>query len=467
MIPARLEPLLRADGVPMSLARRFADAGCPLYLVGGSVRDALLDRERDLEHDFTTSARPAEIKEIVAGWADEVFTVGEAFGTIGMVKGGMVVEVTTFRSEVYRDESRKPQVAFSDDLDTDLSRRDFTVNATALRLLPEPEIIDPYGGLADLGSGVLRTPLDPAIAFGDDPLRMLRLYRFMGVLGFTADPAAEQAVRAMGSRLEIISAERIREELDKLIVGEHVEEALWGLVDSGLAAEFLPELTALGSQHDPMHRHKDVLAHTIAVVGKCPAGRIVRLAALFHDVGKPETRDFGPGGVSFHHHEVVGARLTRSRLQELRYSKDDVSAISRLVYLHMRPHTFKMGWTDRAVRRYVRDAGPLLEELNLLVRCDVTTANPKKERAILRRIDELEERIAELREQEELDAMRPPLDGHAVMEYLGVEPGPLVGEAMHLLLEHRIDEGPYGEEEAYRLLDGWAAERGLSSGAGG
>jgi len=461
MIPARIEPLLRVDGVPMALARLFEDAGHSLYLVGGSVRDALLDRGRHQEHDFTTDAHPPRIKEIVAGWADDVFTVGEAFGTIGLIKDGILVEVTTFRSEVYRDESRKPQVAFSDDIGTDLSRRDFTVNATALRLLPEPEIIDPHGGLADLGAGVLRTPLDPAIAFGDDPLRMLRLYRFVSVLGFSTDPEAEQAVRAMGSRLGIISAERIREELDRLIVGDHVEEALWGLVDGGLAAEFLPELTALGSQHDPMHRHKDVLAHTIAVVGKCPADRIVRLAALFHDVGKPGTRAYGPGGVSFHHHEVVGARLTRARLRELRYSKSDVAAISQLVYLHMRPHTFKMGWTDRAVRRYVRDAGPLLDRLNALVRGDVTTANPRKERAILSRIDELEECIVDLRRREELDAMRPPIDGHAVMEFLGVPPGPLVGEAMSMLLEHRIDEGPYSGEEAYELLRSWAGERGL------
>jgi poly(A) polymerase len=265
----------------------------------------------------------------------------------------------------------------------------------------------------------------------------------------------------MGDRLSIVSAERIRDELDKLMVGDHVEDGLWGLVRSGLTTRFLPELTGLALQQDPEHRHKDVLAHTIAVVGRCPPDRIVRLAALFHDIGKPATREFGPGGVSFHHHEVVGARMTRRRLRELRYPRDEVDRISQLVYLHMRAHTFKQGWTDRAVRRYVRDAGDLLDPLNTLVRCDVTTRNKRRERAIVRRIDELEQRIALLREQEELDRIRPPIDGHAVMAFLGVPPGPLVGEAMDVLLEHRLDEGPYPEEEAYRLLRSWAEARGL------
>jgi len=288
----------------------------------------------------------------VAGWADEMYTVGEAFGTVGLLKDGVRLEVTTFRAEVYRGDSRKPVVQYSDDLETDLSRRDFTVNATALRLVPAPEIIDPYGGLADLGAGLLRTPLDPGIAFEDDPLRMLRLFRFVSVLGFRAADEAVAAVRAMRERLAIVSAERVRDELDKLLKGDHVEEGLWGLVESGLAGEFLPELIALRLQQDPIHQHKDVLAHTIAVVGRCPPDRLLRLAALFHDVGKPDTRSFGPGGVAFHHHEVVGARLTRHRLKELRYPKDEIEQVSGLVYLHLRPHTLKMGWTDRAVRRY-------------------------------------------------------------------------------------------------------------------
>jgi poly(A) polymerase len=287
---------------------------------------------------------------------------------------------------------------------------------------------------------------------------MLRLYRFTATLGFAPDPSAEEAAVAMRERLGIISAERIREELDRLILGEHVATGLEGIVRSGLGEVFLPELTALAVQQDPLHRHKDVLAHTIAVVAKCPPDRIVRLAALFHDIGKPDTRDFAEDGVSFHHHEVVGARMTRHRMRQLRYSKDDIAAVANLVYLHMRPHTFKMGWTDRAVRRYVRDAGPLLDRLNTLVRCDVTTRNAKRARQIQNRIDELEERIATLREQEELDAIRPPIDGNRVMEILGIPPGPTVGEVMKMLLEYRLDEGPYSEDDAERLVRAWAEE---------
>jgi poly(A) polymerase len=290
------------------------------------------------------------------------------------------------------------------------------------------------------------------VSFADDPLRMLRLYRFASTLGFTPDRITEVAAEEMRERLLIVSAERIRDELDRLIVGEHVTEGLEGIVRSGLADVFLPELPALGLQQDPVHRHKDVLAHTIAVVAQCPPDRVTRLAALFHDIGKPATREFGDGGVSFHHHEVVGARMTRARMRELRYSKDDTRTVSDLVFLHMRPHTFKMGWTDRAVRRYVRDAGPLLDRLNTLVRCDVTTRNEKKARQIQRRIDELEERIVVLREQEELDAIRPPIDGNQVMEILGISPGPEVGEVMKMLLDHRLDEGPYDEDEAERLV---------------
>ncbi|MFQ5947330.1 MAG: CCA tRNA nucleotidyltransferase [Acidimicrobiia bacterium] len=465
MIPSRLEHVLRADATPMKLARLFADAGFELYLVGGSVRDALLDRQqeglRPGDYDFATGARPQQTKEIVAGWADDVFTVGEAFGTIGVLHGDNVLEITTFRSDVYRDESRKPVVEFSDNIETDVSRRDFTVNALALRMLPEPQMLDPYGGLTDLNEKVLRTPLDPEVSFEDDPLRMLRLYRFTSTLSFTPDPKAEEAVTRLRQRLGIVSSERIRDELSKLLLGDKVGAALWGLVRSGLAEEFIPEVPALGVEQDPLHRHKHVLAHTIAVVEKCPPDLVVRLAALFHDVGKPATREMGKEGVTFHHHEVVGARMTKSRLRALRYSKQESGDVARLVYLHMRPHTYKMGWTDRAVRRYVRDAEHLLEPLNALVRCDVTTRDRQRARAIGRRIDELERRIAELRTREELERLRPPIDGHQVMEFLGIEPGPKVGEAIEMLTEHRIDEGPYTEEEAFVLLRRWAGEQGL------
>ena len=456
MIPSRLEALFAVGSPAQQLGELFDSQGYELYLVGGSVRDAFLGVPTN-DLDFATNARPDLIAEIVDGWADAVFRVGEQFGTIGATHGGQVHEITTFRSDVYREDSRKPRVEFSDDIETDLSRRDFTVNAMAVRLTGGdlPEIVDPFQGLADLGAQTLRTPMEPEVSFGDDPLRMLRLYRFVATLGFSPDPAAEEAVVRMRQRLDIISAERIRDELSKLLVGEHVAKGLWGLVQSRLADEFLPELSALALEQDPVHHHKDVLAHTIAVVAKTSPDEVLRLAALFHDVGKPATREFGQQGVSFHHHEVVGARLTRYRMRELRYSKDTIRDVAQLVFLHMRPHTYKMGWTDSAVRRYVRDAGELLPRLNELVRCDVTTRSRKRANAISRRIDELEERIAELRKQEELDALRPPIDGHDVMAHLELPPGREVGEAMRLLTEHRIEHGPFEPEEAYRLLDEW------------
>jgi poly(A) polymerase len=459
--PERLKAVLTDD--IRDLAARFAEAGHSLYLVGGSVRDVLLNRTvSDL--DFTTDARPDEIERIGEPWASSLFLTGREFGTIGLVKHGEVHEVTTYRSEMYRDDSRKPTVTFGDSLEDDLARRDFTVNAMAITvpaLADDPPVMhDPYGGLADLASGVLRTPLSATELFSDDPLRMLRLFRFMSTLGFTPDRSALEAVGEMGDRLAIISAERIRTEFDKLLVGSNVVAALEALVVSGLAEYFIPEIPALAVEQDPVHRHKDVLAHTIAVVGKADANRDeprleVRLAALLHDIGKPATRQYEKGGVTFHHHEVVGARMARKRMKELRYANDMIEAVGQLVFLHMRPHTYKMGWTDAAVRRYVRDAGPLLDQLNELVRSDVTTRNERRARAISNRIDELEVRIAELREQEELDALRPPIDGNQVMEHLGIEPSRKVGEIMKRLLEKRIEDGPYTEEEAFALLDEW------------
>lgn len=460
MIPERLGSVLTEDVT--DLAARFRSEGFDLYLVGGSVRDAMLGRPvADL--DFTTPARPDDIDRIGGAWASSTFQAGRDFGTIGLVRNGQTFEVTTFRSEVYRDDSRKPHVTFSDSISEDLSRRDFSVNAMALRISSEPgeqpEMVDPFDGLADLSLRVLRTPMDPAISFGDDPLRMLRLFRFMSTLGFEPDPVSLAAVSEMKERIRIVSAERIRNEFDKLMVGDHVESALFALVDSGLADEFIPEIPALAVEQDPVHRHKDVLAHTIAVVGKTRPDLRIRLAALFHDIGKPDTREFTSGGVTFHHHEVVGARMTRRRMKELRYPKDLTDGVSELVFLHMRPHTYKMGWTDSAVRRYVRDAGPVLDDLNELVRCDVTTRNKRRAAAISNRLDELEERIAVLREQEELDRLRPPIDGNDVMRYLDLEPSRTVGEIMELLLERRIEDGPYSEDEAYRMLDAWRIDQ--------
>lgn len=459
MVPKRLQWLLDPDGVPVRLARLFDRAGFRLYLVGGSMRDALLGRPHD-DLDFATDAHPEQIREVVEEWADAVFTVGQAFGTIGVVRNGHVHEVTSFRSEVYRNDSRKPVVRFTDDLETDLSRRDFTVNAMALQL-PEPMLVDPYGGLADLNEKILRTPLAPEISFSDDPLRMLRLFRFMATLKFTPDPATLRAVVDMHTRMAIVSAERIRVELSKLLTAPRPSTALRGLVRAGLAGEIIPELPALGMEQDPVHRHKDVLAHTLAVVDKTEPKLELRLAALLHDIGKPATRAFGEGGATFHHHEVVGARMARERLTALRFPKQVVDDVAKLVFLHLRPHTFKMGWTDSAVRRYVRDAGPLLDDLNQLIRCDVTTRNELRAKRIRQTIDELEERIADLGAREELAALRPPIDGHQVMGFLGLPPGPLVGEVMRMLLEHRIEHGPYEAEEAYRLVREWADGRGM------
>ena len=452
MIPPRLEPLV-AETRP--LADRFAAEGFTLYLVGGVVRDAILDRLGSRDLDFTTDAPPDDIERIVRPLADAVWTQGKRFGTIGAKRGDQILEITTHRAEAYTPDSRKPDVRFSTSIEADLSRRDFTVNAMALRLGDELELVDPYGGIADLAAGRLRTPLSPEESFTDDPLRMLRAARFLSGYGLEPDEDLVDAVKRLHGRLEIVSAERIRDELDKLMVVASPAPGLWFLTNTGLADEFLPELPALGLEQDPIHRHKDVLAHTIAVVEKTSPDRILRLAALFHDVGKPKTRSIGPNGVSFHHHEVVGARITRDRMRALRYPVEDIEAVTKLVELHLRFHTYKMGWTDSAVRRYVRDAGPLLDELNELTRCDCTTRNKRRADELARRMDDLEVRIAQLREREELDAIRPDLDGRAVMELLDVPAGPVVGKALAFLLELRMEEGPLGEPEAERRLREW------------
>ena len=460
MVPERLQPLLESV---RPLAERFDAAGFRLYLVGGVVRDAVLGRPLYQDLDFTTDARPFETRLLVEGWAESVWTQGERFGTIGFIKGGHRYEVTTHRGEAYSPDSRKPDVVFADAVEDDLARRDFTVNAMALSL-PDARLIDPFGGVDDLAAHRLRTPLAPEESFSDDPLRMLRAARFLAGYSLVPEPGLVSAVRALRGRLEIVSAERIRDELDKLLAVAKPGKGLWFLVETGLADEFLPELPALALEQDPVHRHKDVLAHTIAVVERTDAGdRLLRLAALFHDVGKPKTRSFGPEGVSFHHHEVVGARMTEERMRALRYSHDDIAAVRRLVELHLRFHGYSSEWTDSAVRRYARDAGPLLEQLNALTRADCTTRNKAKASMLASRMDALEDRIAELREREELDALRPDLDGRRVMERLGVAPGPVVGEALSYLMELRIEEGPLGSEEAVRRLDAWWAARGRSS----
>ena len=441
------------------LGERFRDAGKQLYLVGGAVRDALLGRS-GTEMDFATDARPAEVIQILQGWADSRYLVGIRFGTVGARKAEFQVEITTFREEMYLNDSRHPHVTFAKDIDTDLSRRDFTFNAMAVRL-PEGEFLDPYRGLHDLASRRLRTPLEPEVSFGDDPLRMLRAARFVSTLDMRPDPAVVRAIERMRDRLRIVSAERIRDELSKLLVGAHADRALDLLVQTGLAEVFLPELPALQLEQDPVHRHKDVLRHTFAVVMRCEPDLVLRLAALLHDVGKPKTRRINPEGVQFHHHEVVGARMAEARLRELRYPNEVVADVVTLVEMHLRFHTYRLGWSDGAVRRYIRDAGPLLDRLNQLVRADCTTRNPRRAAELAALQDELEERIARLAEEEGVAAIRPPLDGNQVMEHLGIPPGPLVGEALTHLLELRMDRGPIDEDEAFRLLDDWARNKAL------
>ena len=457
MIPDRLRPVLERTA---PLAERFAASGYKLYLVGGVVRDLLLGRDmsdgRDI--DLTTDALPAETKRLVKGWADSVWTQGERFGTIGCQTDGWTFEITTHRAEAYDPESRKPEVVFSGVIEADLSRRDFTVNAMALSL-PDPVLIDPFGGAEDLAAGRLRTPLSPEESFSDDPLRMLRAARFLAGYGLAPDDELLAAATSMCERLSIVSAERIRDEFDKLMVVDDPTPGLWFLADTGLMDQFLPEFSLMRLEQDPIHRHKDVLTHTIAVIGKTSTNRLVRLSALYHDVGKPRTRAIGDAGVSFHHHEVVGARMTRERMKALKYSTEDVEAVTRLVFLHLRFHTYKMGWTDSAVRRFVRDAGDLLPELIELTRCDCTTRNERKAQELSRRMDELEVRIDELLAREELASLRPDLDGNTVMSHLGLAPGRDVGNALDFLMELRLEEGPLGEVEAKRRLDAWWAER--------
>ncbi|MET0191541.1 MAG: CCA tRNA nucleotidyltransferase [Pseudonocardia sediminis] len=460
--------LLDVPEVADELATRFRERGHRLYLVGGSVRDALLHRASG-DLDFTTDARPEAILEIVHGWADAVWDTGIAFGTVGARRRADTIEITTFRADSYDGASRNPEVRFGDDITGDLVRRDFSVNAMAVDLTDGPEhrrFVDPHGGLAALAQGVLDTPAAPEQSFSDDPLRMLRAARFVSQLGFTPADRVLAALREMASQLSRITAERVQAEFSKLILGEHPRRALELMVDTGLAELVVPEVPAMQLETDEHMQHKDVYTHSLVVmeqaIGKETDGPdlVLRLAALLHDIGKPATRRKEPDGrVSFHHHEVVGAKMTRKRLKELRYPKAVIDDVCQLVYLHLRFHGYGKGeWTDSAVRRYVTDAGPLLERLHRLVRSDCTTRNRRRANALQRSYDSLEDRIAELREQEELDAIRPDLDGNRIMELLGVGPGPAVGKAYKHLLALRMEQGPLGAERAEAELRAWAAE---------
>jgi poly(A) polymerase len=448
---------LDVPSIAKELGARFVEAGHELHLVGGSVRDLLLHRASP-DLDFATSAHPDETTRVLRGWAEQRYLVGVRFGTVGAMKDGHRLEITTFRQEVYAHEHRKPTVTFGDDIETDLSRRDFTINAMAVQL-PDGAFVDPHGGVRHLAARVLDTPLEPEISFGDDPLRMLRAARFVSQLDVEATARVVASMEAMCDRLEIVSPERVGEELSKLLVGEHPGKGLALLVSTGLADAILPELAALELEQDPVHQHKDVLRHTYAVVERCERDEVLRLAALLHDIGKPATRQITPEGVQFHHHEVVGARMAEKRLRELRYPNSVIDDVRTLVEMHLRFHGYGEGWSDAAVRRYVRDAGPLLDKLNQLSRADVTTRSERRAATFRALQDDLEERIARLAEQENLDALRPPLDGKQVMEHLGIEPGPKVGQALEFLMEARMERGPIPEDEAYALLDAWANER--------
>jgi poly(A) polymerase len=460
---------LATSAVVDRLARAFASAGHELALVGGPVRDAFLGRVvNDL--DFTTSARPDDILAVVSPISETQWDMGRDFGTIGALVLGEPVEITTYRADAYDGETRKPVVEFGDSLEGDLTRRDFSINAMALRL-PDRVLVDPSGGMEDLLAARLRTPTSPEVSFGDDPLRMLRAARFTSQLEFTATEEIVAAMTAMASRIEIVSAERISAELSRLLLTDSPRAGIQLLVDTGLAEFVLPEIPALRLEIDEHAHHKDVYQHSLTVLeqaigyekarGHSP-DLVLRLASLLHDIGKPATKRVEAHGVvSFHHHDVVGAKLAAKRLSALRFDKETIGAVARLIELHLRFFGYSEGvWTDSAVRRYVRDAGPLLERLHILTRADVTTRNRRKADQLGFAYDDLEARIAEIAEAEGIAAVRPDLDGEQIMRILDLKPGREVGEAYRFLLELRLDEGPLGAETAEARLRTWWAERG-------
>jgi poly(A) polymerase len=450
----------------IALANLFESGGYEFSVVGGPVRDLILDRPiTDL--DFTTNATPEQIISLVEPWADNVWDVGIAFGTVGVRKKNFQAEITTYRSEVYRHESRKPEVKFGTTLEDDLVRRDFTINAMAVRL-PEFIFVDPFGGVEDLSKKLIRTPRAPELSFSDDPLRMMRAARFTSQLGFTPVVDVLLAITQMADRITIVSAERIRDEFSKLILGQHPATGLEILEGTKLAEHIIPELPALQLEIDEHHKHKDVYEHSLIVMQQaidletthepvCEPDLVLRLAALLHDIGKPKTRRFeSGGGVSFHHHEVVGAKIVRKRLTAMRYPREVVDAVSKLTELHLRFHGYGQGqWTDSAVRRYVRDAGDELSRLHKLTRADCTTRNQRRAAILSATYDDLEERISILEKEEELKSIRPDLDGNDIMEILGVPAGPKVGKAYNYLLNVRLDEGPLSRAEAISRLEAW------------
>jgi poly(A) polymerase len=474
-IAAELATTALTQRAPLAneLAKRFSAAGFKLALVGGPVRDAILGRlGNDL--DFTTDALPEDTKKLLTGFVEVIWETGREFGTIAGKRGDVTIEVTTYRSENYDPESRKPEVSFGENIEGDLKRRDFTVNAMALELTTNPPtFIDLFDGVTDLAKKVLRTPGTAEDSFSDDPLRMMRAARFMSQLDFEVDESIVKAITEMAERIKIISAERVRDEFTKTLMSSNPRLGLALLVDTGLANYILPELPKLKLEIDEHHHHKDVYEHTLKVLEQAISledrlggpNLVIRLAALLHDIGKPKTRELIPGGgVSFHHHEVVGSRMAKERLKALRFSNDEISDVSQLVFLHLRFHGYGGGeWTDSAVRRYIRDSEHLLTHLHVLTRADCTTRNQRKAEALSKTYDSLEERITQLMEQEELEKIRPDLDGVEIMEILKIKPSPLVGKAYQYLLDLRMEQGPLGNEKAISELLKWWAENGPKS----
>ncbi|GAA5106175.1 CCA tRNA nucleotidyltransferase [Haloechinothrix salitolerans] len=463
---------MRISPIADELTTRFVQAGHQLFLVGGSVRDALLGRLSD-DLDFTTSARPAEILKLVRGWADAVWETGIEFGTVGVTKGGTQLEITTFRTDTYDRVSRDPDVVFGESIEGDLKRRDFTVNAMAIDLSAK-RFVDPYGGMDALSDRLLDTPAAPEESFADDPLRMLRAARFVSQLEFTPSRRVVTAMTDMAGEITRITAERVQAELSKLMLGAKPRLGIELMTHTGLAEHIIPEVPGMRLAIDEHHQHKDVYEHSLTVLDQAidletrhePTSGpdlVLRLAALLHDIGKPATRKFTEGGgVTFHHHEVVGAKMARKRLRKLRYPKDVINDVSQLVFLHLRFHGYGKGeWTDSAVRRYVTDAGELLPKLHKLVRADCTTRNRRKAAALQRTYDDLEERIQRIAEEEDLAKVRPDLDGNEIMRLLNLPPGPMVGKAWQYLKDLRLDKGPLEHEEAVAALREWAKEQGL------
>lgn len=449
MVPTTLLKVLKENTFLEDVATFYKNAGFQLYLVGGAVRDGILDIPTE-DFDFTTDATADESLMLFKNNGYQTTEIGKAFGTIEALYENFSLHVTTFREDSYKDTSRKPEISSSNNLENDLKRRDFTINAIAYDLL-ENKLIDPYSGLKDLSQGVITTPDSADISFSDDPLRMLRACRFVSSHGFSPDPDTFEAIKKNIDRIEIVSNERIRDELNKLLIGDNPSLGIRAFVESGLSLKIMPELDKLKIEVDPKHHHKDVYEHTLVVVERVSPNIVSRLAALLHDIGKPNTKGIDNGKVHFRHHEVVGARISEQILKRLKYSKKEIQDICLLVENHLRPHTFKMGWTDSAVRRYIVDSGEMIDKLNDLVRADITTKNKNKFDEINTYLDEMEARIAEVKEKEELSNLRPPITGDEVMEIFDLHPGPTVGKIMKALYEQRLNEGEVSKEEAIKL----------------